>query len=350
MKHVLNADDIDAAIWGGAILGGGGGGLIEPGLARARSAMAGENVQLWTLDEFAPDALTATVAIVGAPASAGTAVEPDHMLRSLDLLATALPAGSRLAAINTNENGAETTANGWLQSLATGLPVLDFACNGRAHPTGLMGAMGLHRMADYRSLQAFAGGAPDRYVEGVVAGRLERVASLALHASIEAGAMIAVARNPVTMDYARTHGAPGAISQAIRVGHAWLSHGLSGVLETLKARIAISGQITDYHCEHKGGLDVGHVRFDDAARTELRFVNEYMLLKQNGRAIVAFPNLIMTFDDKGAPVPSACLAEGMQVAVVVVEASNLILSSTMSMAELYTPVEHLLTERIWQKT
>ncbi|MDK3075364.1 hypothetical protein QO034_19985, partial [Sedimentitalea sp. JM2-8] len=61
-----------------------------------------------------------------------------------------LPQGQRLAAINTNENGAQTTVNGWFHSALSGLPVLDLACNGRAHPSSLMGSLGLHLEGEYR--------------------------------------------------------------------------------------------------------------------------------------------------------------------------------------------------------
>ena len=39
MKRTLTPDDIEAAVYGGAILGGGGGGFIEPGLRTARLAL-----------------------------------------------------------------------------------------------------------------------------------------------------------------------------------------------------------------------------------------------------------------------------------------------------------------------
>ena len=66
-----------------------------------------------------------------------------------------------IGGIITNEQGGEATVNGWLQAAVTGLPVVDAPCNGRAHPTGVMGSMNLHKIPDYTTVQACVGGNPD---------------------------------------------------------------------------------------------------------------------------------------------------------------------------------------------
>lgn len=176
MKRQLTHDDIRAAVYGGAVLGGGGGGFVERGLRTAELALRTGVPELWTVDEFAAEDLTATVALVGAPAAPDPQVLPTHLLRALELLRRDLP--RELVAIHTNENGAETTINGWFHSAITGLPVIDLACNGRAHPSSVMGAMGLHDADGYRAYQGYAGGKPYAYVEGSVAawtgGHVER--------------------------------------------------------------------------------------------------------------------------------------------------------------------------------
>ena len=94
MKRTLTPDDIEAAVYGGAILGGGGGGFIEPGLRTARLALQVGSPQLWSVDEFDEDVLSATVALVGAPAAPNALVQPAHLIRALDLL-QALGLGAR---------------------------------------------------------------------------------------------------------------------------------------------------------------------------------------------------------------------------------------------------------------
>jgi hypothetical protein len=339
MKRNLTYDDVMAAVWGGAILGGGGGGIPIAGERAARLATEVGTPQLWSVDEFDPEALSATVALVGAPAAPFQQVKPGDMIRTLDLLRGALPGRRELEAINTNENGAETTVNGWFHAALTGLPVIDLACNGRAHPTSLMGALGLHTEPDYVSIQAFAGGAPERYVEGVARGRIGTASAVVRQASIEAGGLVCVARNPVSVDYARRNGAPGAISYAMDLGYAYITGGLPGAARWLDAQVVAEGKVLGYRCEQRDGVDIGSIRLDDQAATTLRFINEYMVLEQYGERVASFPDLIMTFTGDGKPAVSAQVTEGADLRVLLAPAASLLLSRTMHMPELYKPLE-----------
>lgn len=340
MKRQLTHDDIRAAVYGGAVLGGGGGGFVERGLRTAELALQVGTPELWTADEFRAEDLTATVALVGAPAAPDPQVLPTHLLRALELLRRDLP--GELVAIHTNENGAETTINGWFHSAMTGLPVIDLACNGRAHPSSVMGAMGLHLMDDYRSSQGYAGGKPYAYVEGAVSGRLEATSNVVRRASVEAGGWVGVARNPVGIGYAVKNGAPGAIGFAIELGHRFLADGPVGAAQHLGGEIVAKGRVREYRCEQREGLDVGVAVLDDADGTTLHFVNEYMALDLAGDRRASFPDLITTFDEAGQPLASADVAVGEQVSVLVAPAANLLLSTTMYMPDVYAPVESLL--------
>ncbi|MFI7364937.1 DUF917 family protein [Streptomyces sp. NPDC050149] len=340
MKRQLTHDDIRAAVYGGAVLGGGGGGFVERGLRTAELALQIGIPELWSADEFATDDLTATVALVGAPAAPDPQVLPTHLLRALELLRRDLP--RPLVAIHTNENGAETTVNGWFHSAMTGLPVIDLACNGRAHPSSVMGAMGLHQEENYLSSQGYAGGKPYAYVEGSVSGGLEATSNVVRRASVEAGGWVGVARNPVGVGYAVRNGAPGAIGSAIELGRRFLAGGVLGAAQHLGGEIAVTGTVCEYRCEQREGLDVGVAVLDDAARTTLYIVNEYMALDVAGARRASFPDLITTFDEAGQPLASADVEVGKQVSVLVAPADSLLLSRTMYMPEVYAPVEELL--------
>ncbi|MDE2371671.1 MAG: DUF917 family protein [Burkholderiales bacterium] len=342
MKRRLTEDDVLAAVHGGAILGGGGGGFTADGIRAARLALSLGVPELWSADEFAADAGTATVALVGAPSALEMHLSPEHLARTIEVLRGEMSQAMRLACLHTNESGAQTTVNGWIQAAMTGLPVLDLACNGRAHPSSVMGAMGLHTDADYVSIQAYAGGAEARYLEGLTRGRLEQTSALVRHASVLAGGGVAVARNPVSVGYAARHGAPGAISQAIELGRLVLGSGIDAAVRHLDGRIVAEGVVQSYRCERREGLDVGVVALDDAQGTEIPFINEYMLVEQRGRRIAAFPELITTLDASGAPVASADVREGARLRVLCVPRARLLLSRTMFMPELYQPLEATL--------
>ncbi|MWV45472.1 DUF917 family protein [Paenibacillus sp. HJL G12] len=342
----LDEGMMKSAVFGGAVLGGGGGGWIEEGLQIGRLALELGEPVLHTIDEFANEDTFVTVSLVGAPGAKDKYLKPIHYARSLEMLAQGL--GKPISAIHTNENGAGTTVNGWLQSVMTGIPLVDFACNGRAHPTGTMGAMNLTEVEDYVSHQTAIGGKGENYLEFSVSGSLGKAASLIRKASVEAGGLVAVARNPVTAAYARMNGAPGAITQAIEVGETLLgAHGeaaIADVATKLGGRVVACGEVTEFELETTGGFDVGTVQIDGF---EMTFWNEYMTLEKGGERYATFPDLMMTLDVKTAkPVVTAALEKGQQLAVIVVPKEKLLLSSTMNNRKLMQPVEDIIKKPV----
>jgi len=342
----LDEKMVESAVFGGAVLGGGGGGWIEEGLQIGRLALELGEPELRTIDEFADDDTFVTVSLVGAPGAKDKYLKPIHYARSLEMLARGL--GKPISAIHTNENGAGTTVNGWLQSVMTGIPLVDFACNGRAHPTGTMGALNLTEVEDYVSHQTAIGGKGDNYLEFSVSGSLGKAASMVRKASVEAGGLVAVARNPVTAAYAKQNGAPGAITQAIEVGEALLGAkgeaAIAAVVDKLGGKVVAVGEVSDFEIETTGGFDVGNVLIDGF---EMTFWNEYMTLEKGGERYATFPDLIMTLDAKTArPVVTAALEKGQQLAVIVVPKAKLLLSSTMSNKSLMQPVEDIIKKPI----
>lgn len=343
----LDQEMVEYAVYGGAVLGGGGGGWIKDGLQIGRLALEVGDVELLTVDEFDDHDILATVSLVGAPAAKDQYVKPAHYSRALEMLAQKI--GTSIKGINTNENGAGTTVNGWFQSAITGIPLVDLACNGRAHPTGVMGSLNLSELTDYVSHQAAVGGKSDRYVEMAISGSLDRAASMVRKASVEAGGTVAVARNPVTVGYAKQHGAVGAITQAIEVGKALRTHkgeaAIDAVVSRLGGKVVTTGTVTDCKLETTGGFDVGTVQIDN--RYEITFWNEYMTLEKDGERFGTFPDLIMTLDAKTAlPIITASIEKGQQVAVITVPQDKLLLSSTMRNEKLMKPIEDIIHKPI----
>ncbi|MFM9280578.1 DUF917 domain-containing protein [Paenibacillus jiagnxiensis] len=343
----LDEQIVKYAVYGGAVLGGGGGGWIKDGLQIGRLALEVGQPELVTMDEFADDDVFVTVSLVGAPAAKEQFVKPIHYTRTLELLAQKI--GRPIQAIHTNENGAGTSVNGWFQSAMTGIPLVDFACNGRAHPTGTMGSMNLTEVEGYVSHQAAVGGQGDRYVEMVISGSLDIASTMVRKASVEAGGLVAVARNPVTAAYAKANGAVGAITQAIAVGEALLSNqgeaAISAVVSLLGGQVTAMGTVTDFSLETTGGFDVGTVVIDDAY--EMTFWNEYITLEKDGQRYATFPDLIMTLDAKtGKPVITATVEKGQQLAVITVPKDNLLLSTTMSNTKLLKSVEDIIQKPV----
>lgn len=197
-RLLLNEKTAEAAVWGGAVLGGGGGGSMQDGITLAQLAVQMGDLELVPVDEIPGDSLLITVAAVGAPAAKERYVRPAHYVRAVELFQKCFDI--RPNGVIANECGGNATVNGWLQASVLGIALVDAPCNGRAHPTGIMGSMGLHKKANFVSRQTAVGGNPaaGRYLEFSVSGSLEAAALAVRKMSVEAGGLVAVARNPVT--------------------------------------------------------------------------------------------------------------------------------------------------------
>ena len=339
----VDANIVKAAAYGGAVLGGGGGGAIEEGLRLGEAALEAGHPRLLTLDEIPEQDILVTVSGVGAPAATEAYLEPGHYAQALQLLMDRLD--EPVSGLITNENGGMATLNGWYQSAVTGLPVVDAPCNGRAHPTGLMGAMGLDKVPGYVSRQTAVGGDPEvgRHVRLYVEGGLNATARLVRQAAVEAGGLVGVARNPVAAAYVRDNAAPGALQQAISVGQTLLGAGgpleaAEAVCHVLQGEVICQARVTRLTLRTEGGFDVGEVELEGGY--ELTFWNEYMTLERGGKRLATFPDLVTTLSAfEACPVSSAEIREDQQVLVISVPRQHLKLGGGMRQPELFVPAE-----------
>lgn len=335
---------VEALAVGGSVLGGGGGGSLEEGLKLGKLALEVGDPEVVPLDELDPDVTVVTVAAVGAPAAKDRYVKPMDYVNAVRIIAEVLE--RPIFALITNEMGGMASLNGLIQSAVLGLPVVDAPGNGRAHPLSTMGAMGLDKLPDYVAVQSACGGDPacGKYVELLVRGDLRRCSALVREASIQAGGIVAVARNPVSASYLMKHAAVGAMEQAISLGKAVLQAESQGrsveekVAQHLGGEVVVQGRVTHLELTTQGGFDLGVVRVE--REYELVFWNEYMLLEAAGERLYTFPDLITTFDtDRHRPVTSAEIEQGMKVAIVAARKERLILGQGMRDAELFRQVE-----------
>ena len=237
-----------------------------------------------------------------------------------------------------------------------GLPVVDALCNGRAHPTGTMGSMGLHRDPSYVSRQSAAGGNPEKglYLELHTSGRLDAVSPIIRAAADRAGGLVAVARNPVKASYVKKYGAPGALKQAITLGQRMTAAAPKGgeavakaAVDFLGGTIVLESEVSSIELETKGGFDSGRILFGDFETT---FWNEYMTLEKGTSRLATFPDLIMTlYSNTGMPVTTAELRKGDRVFLIQVPAEKLILGEGMRCEELLRTIEPIVNKSICNK-
>lgn len=347
----LNEELLKYAVYGGAILGGGGGGAIKGGLIAGKTAVEYSTPELVDIEEIADEMLIVTASAVGAPAAPDQFVTPKDYVRTIEILER--NTGLKVGGIITNENGGTATANGWIQAAVLGVPLIDAPCNGRAHPTGTMGSMGLNNVENYVAYQACVGGNPalGNYLEAFFEGNLDNTGKLVRQASIAAGGLVAVARNPIDAAYVKKNGALKGVTHAIETGRALFKglerspqDAISSVVEFLKGSIVTEGKIETLELVTAGGFDVGKVHIKDY---ELTFWNEYMTLEKGTERLATFPDLIMTFDkETGLPVTSAEIKQGQNVVVISTHRENLKLGSGMRDRKLMAEVEPIIGKEI----
>lgn len=345
----INKTIIESAVIGGAIFGGGGGGWIKDGKKLAQLALEKGFSQILHLEDIPNNATLLTVSAVGSPAAGKKTLQPEDYIRAVELFIE--KTGLKVDGLISSELGAVGIVNGWLQSAALKIPVIDAPCNGRAHPLGLMGSMGLYRDKEYRSIQTAVGGKDNHRVEAIFQGPLEQVAKQALDSAIHAGGMVAVARNPVESGYVRKNGAPNAISLAIELGSLVLSkladepdRRVRVILHyyNLPEETLFKGKIKSVILKTIDGLDLGKIELAvGKAVLEIPFWNEYMALDFDKKRIAKFPDLIMTFNaETGLPLISAELKEGMEIYLISVPKQHLILGAGVT--------DKNLLSRIWK--
>jgi len=343
----LDLHAVEAAVAGGSVLAAGGGGWVEHGMLVGTTAVQYGTPRLATLDELDPDAITATVSAIGAPAAIGWEMRPSDYVRALQLLMDAID--QPVIGTVTAQNGSSTTCNGWVASAVLGTLVIDAAGDGRAHPTGKMGSFGLAADPDYNTVQAVAGGnrAHDRYLEVVTRGTVRATANVLRTAAEQSGGFIAAARNPLPASFVATHAAVGAISFALELGEAILAatpRGPSAIIDAtaghLGGSIIATGAVRRRELRTENAFDVGTVVVGEL---ELGFVNEYLTAEAGGERLGTFPDVLSTLSRQtGRIISIADIREGDEVAVLHVPKANVPLGDGVKEPSVYPEVEAML--------
>ncbi len=338
-----------SAIYGGWLLGGGGGGSLQGGLEVIDAVMKNGGFSVCTVDELREDATVVTGSLVGSPASGTGGPAEAGCLRAYRLFRS--NTGLTIGALISNESGAQSITNGWIAAAVNGLPVIDAACNGRAHPTGIMGAMELHKKPGYVTVQAAAGGHIGHELDIFTKGSIADTSALVRSTAAAAKGMVQVLRNPIDAAYVRDNAAIGTLSMCIALGKIVRAHenDPDGMVKALSQQAGLQllaqGALHGFTMTSEGGFDVGSAAIGDGY--EITFWNEYMTVEKSGRRLATFPDLIHLLDAKtGLPVCSAAIKEGMDVMLVCIPRKKLLLGSTMFDPDLFEACEKAVKKPI----
>jgi len=350
-RMMLDEEILRYAVLGGAILGGGGGGPRSGGIASGTIAVRYRAVELLDVMEIPDDRLILCASAVGAPTASDMCVVPRDHVRAIELFEE--NTGAKVEGIMTSENGGMSTVNGWIQAAVLGIPLIDAAGNGRAHPTAAMGSMGLNNVKGYVSTQAVVGGDAEsgNYLECFFKGNIESTSKMVRQASIAAGGVVAVARNPVPAAFVKSNGALHAVSHAIDLGREFYrglgvspERALDAAVQFLNGTIIAEGTVNAVELSTKGGFDVGTLEIGEY---EISFLNEYMTLERNGKRLATFPDLIATFDKvTGMPATSSEMRKGQELVLIVTSRDNLMLGSGMRDRRLLAEIESILSKNL----
>lgn len=344
----LNASDVQIISLGAHVLGGGGGGPADRGLRSAKEAFELGCVELVDLTNLPDEALVVTVSGVGAPSRTASMYTSAHYLRALELMEEAV--GCPIGGFIPSEMGANAAFGPMLPAAARGLPLLNAACDGRAHPLGTMGSLGLASDPLYQTIQVACGGLRENgtYTELVSTGSVATTAKLCRSAADLAGGRAVVVRNPVRVGYLREHGAVGCYTQAMELGRAMSAAAPAlrpqAAAKFLGGRIAACGTVQAFSLLSENGLDHGNCTIAaDSERFQLTFYNEFMTMEHGTERLATFPDLITVFDcAAGTVLNTADLQDGMEVAVLTVPRQRLLLSSGVRDGSLYEELERIV--------
>lgn len=341
-----------AAVYGGVFLGGGGGGSLENGLKAVDEALELGKVKIISIDKLPDNGKIITASAVGSPASKEGYVSLEHCKRVYELYEKV--SGEIIQGIITNENGGHSTTNGWILSAITGKPIIDAPCNGRAHPTGAMGSMGLSTKLGYKTWQIAAGGKKEtgKNLEIAAYGGLKFTSKLVRESAAQAGGLVTVLRNCVNAGFVKKNAAIGGLRQAIDIGNVFVKNEgkvdkiLNKLSEVLEIEVIAKGYVDSCHLKIKGGFDVGNVNIRANEKlVSLTFWNEYMTIESSGQRLATFPDLIATVDaDTGKVKTSAQIEEGDNIILIKVPRSNLILGKGMYDIDLFRDVEKIINK------
>jgi len=371
---IMNRTYAEYLSYGSQLLGCGGGGNVQQGVNAYEAAFRiaeekNRQVEVITLEELMerhPEGgIIVTISGVGSPASPGAYTPPEYYPRLLELLEKQLP-DQKIIGFISCELGASNTFEPFVPASILGVPVIDAPADGRAHPLGIQGSLGLEKKG-LTVVQCAVGGrkgedgTAGQYVEISVSGTVESCASLIRNASAQAGGFVMVARNPVDMTWLSENAAAGAFAQAVELGRIWkemldadtpAAEMAARVAELTGGYVAGTGRLKNYQCITENALDHGYFDVCCGETTcSLTFFNEYMTLEdQNGRRTATFPDGIMVIGSDRKAYSSAMLARavedgsaaGLEFSVVVTSYKNLKIPTGLRYRGGYRTCENIL--------
>lgn len=335
---LLTRQNLEDIQYGAVILGAGGGGDIQEGLALIDTALkAGKVFDLVSVDDVPDDALICTPYLLGAITPLTDEEEQlydglvplsvNPMLQAYAEFQTHL--GQEFYGTTPCEPGGSNTAAAFFPAVMNGHKIIDADPAGRAVPEIT------HSTYYLAGLPAAPIYAVNPFGESFLIDKVkdDKRAETLLRALCQVSRNdIAAIDHALPMSVLRDVLIPGTITKAMKLGEVWRTHcamGLDGpaaVAEAGDGAVVFKGQINavSYRTEH--GFTVGQISIAGsggyAGRTmRVSVKNENLACWIDDTVFATIPDLICLFDlDTGAPVANPDCRDAQNVCVVILPA------------------------------
>ena len=332
----LTVQDMRDLLYGCGVLGTGGGGSVEEGLAMMQEHFdKGETLKLISPAELPDDSYVATPYGCGAPSAEKghcengenhAAVEGSPAALAFHGLETFM--NVKFCAVASTELGGANTAEAMHVACLLGLPLADGDPAGRSVPELIHSTYYLQNkpIAPLSAATKFG----DVVILKEVADDFRAEALVRAMACVS-GDEISVCDHPMTGREYRDCIITGAISNALDIGRTLRKAGEKGedaaaaAAETQNGAVLFRGIVKEAPWECRGGFDCGEIYLDgreDYAGQNCRIVykNENLVVYLNGKAAATVPDLICMIDRDGKPVTNPVCQPGLEMTVIVLPA------------------------------
>ena len=326
----LNRQDLHDILYGCTILGTGGGGSLDKGLALVDKALdSGRDFTLVGLEEVPAEGLVAAPYMCGSISPLTEEQEKLYenlpridevpTLRAFRALEEHL--GERIYGVISCELGGGNTAEAFYVAATLGRPIVDADPAGRSLPelqqsTFYMNDISINPVAVASEFGDVA--VLTEVVDDFRAESLIRALAVASKNSVGVAGHVSkgsILKNSVI---------PGAITYALNIGRAYRQgkNEGKGPAAALGAYSLFQGKVNSIEWRDEGGFTLGEINTagdgDFAGSTyRIWFKNENIMAWKDGKVDVTVPDLICVFDSaSGEPVINPHFSVGMHISVV----------------------------------
>lgn len=321
--RILSGQELEDLIRGCAILGTGGGGSPERGLATIRADLGqGREFKLVSLEEISDEAWVASPYMCGS-------VSPDQGERSEELeCLTAFEAleeflGVRFHAAVATEIGGGNTAVAMAVAARRGIPIVDADPAGRSVPE-LQHTSFYIREVPIAPL-AVASAKGDVAILKQVTNDF-RAEAIVRAIATTSNNHVGVADHPLEGRTLKTSLIPGTLSKALAIGEAVRAARFTG-RDPVEAAISMGngyllfkGRVTQASWRIEAGFTIGELALQAehlGHRYRIWYKNEHIISWLDEQPDVTVPDLICVLDSKtGEAITNPNCNEGMEVAVI----------------------------------